>query len=177
MSKLSECCIEALNLEEVFIAKKDLQTAIHPNNKLLIPIKRDRKLNFINSKEIYRNDHVLRALRLKKKTHIINASGTDALAIVSPRQVNHVAGVEVGIANFEVGIEFEKMGDLQIQKVRLPANYDKKIRLDTKKFYVTIKLKVENEWRILFQNRLFCCDQDIVLYKRHVKEINDYRIE
>ena len=78
---------------------------------------------------------------------------------------------------FELGVEFEKIGDLQIQKVRLPANYDKKIKLDTKKFYVTIKLKVENEWRILFQNRLFCCDQDIVLYKRHVKEINDYRIE
>ena len=136
-------------------------------------------------------DWALRATGFKRKTHINNQSGTHAFVIISNYRIallKHLSIDKIATA------EFDHEGDSLSQSFKIMNHCDRKVKLETYSFYVTIFLFVKHkvkstsyptnhqithneyhgenggQWMQLWENRVFTTSNNINILPRHLTE-------
>jgi len=112
-------------------------------------------------------EYVLRFLGLKKKFHVFNHTDYDAKIILSPGEIYNVECIRIGPAEFNMA--YDSASD-NVQESNLLANAKRKIYTCSRDSYITILMRVDDEWIVLFKNRRHSISKDLNIYDRHIRE-------
>lgn len=114
-----------------------------------------------------KSQYFLRFLGLKKKFHIFNHSDYDCKVVVSPGEITNLSCIKLGPA--ELNLTYDAP-DESTQDTNLMAHSMRKIYTSTRDSYITVFIRVEEKWIILFKNKRHSVSKDFNIYSRHVKE-------
>ena len=109
----------------------------------------------------------LRYVGVKKKFYIFNHTDYNIKVIVSPGEITNLSGVKLGPAEFN--LTYDTPHD-STQESTILARGQRKIYTSSRDSYVTIFLKHQNEWIILFKNRRHSIANDLNIFNRHIRE-------
>ena len=119
-----------------------------------------------------------RRVGLDKIVTINNISGTNAYIILTSVPITTVKtiGLSGGAAGLEgnLNLEFEDKGEYKAQKLSIANNTSSEYELDNSKFYCTLFLNVDGQWKKSWDNRRFNGKRfDINILEKHVKAALD----
>lgn len=111
--------------------------------------------------------YFLRFVGFKKKFHVLNHTDYDAKIVVSPGEIFNVECIKIGPAEFNMAYE---CASENVQESNLLANAKRKIYTCSRDSYVTVLMRVADEWIVLFKNRRHSISKDLNIYNRHIRE-------
>jgi len=114
-----------------------------------------------------KSQYLLRLLGLKKKFHIFNHSEYDCKIVVSPGEITNLSCIKLGPAEFTM--TYDTPGE-STQDTNLLANSMRKIYTSTRDSYITVFVRVEDKWIILFKNKRHSVSKDFNIFARHIEE-------
>lgn len=114
-----------------------------------------------------KSQYLLRFLGLKKKFHIFNHSEYDCKVVVSPGEITNLSCIKLGPAEFNMTYDAPNEST---QDTNLLADSTRKIYTSTRDSYITVFVRVEDKWIILFKNKRHSVSKDFNIYGRHIKE-------
>lgn len=101
--------------------------------------------------------------------NVRNISGAHALMIFTPTPITRITNLQVAkIGGATVQVE----GSHKVQKFKLLHNKTRKVRVNTYGVYLTVFLRLNKEWCMLWSNRQFYAERKarVLLLQRHIDE-------
>lgn len=87
--------------------------------------------------------------------------------VVTPTPSTTVTSVQVAKIG---GYSAELVGSAKAQQFKLLNTKSRRVRIGTYSAYITVLLRLNKSWKMLWQNRRFDSDEDVMLLQRHIDE-------
>jgi hypothetical protein len=134
----------------------------------------------INNKQtqVVRPFNIQNSLHLDKSVTINNISGKNAYVILTPAPIKTLGsfGFGAGFSGIDASVDasLETKGEYKAQKLSISNNTSSRYELDNTKFYCTLFLHIDGEWKKSWDNRRFNGRKfDINILEKHVQAALD----
>ena len=108
----------------------------------------------------------------RKKTEITNTCGVPAHIAITPRPIQNLSTLSI---NRVGSISLDTHGKYLTQEFKIFPSQTKTLMVDSHRFYLTVFLKIDNEWQLLWNCRQVSTSTPIFLLPYHLSEavLND----
>lgn len=109
--------------------------------------------------QVARSFNIQHLLYLDKSVIINNISGKNAYIVLTPAPITTLNSFSIGIGipgiDTSIDASLESKGEYKVQKISISNNTSSKIELDNNKFYCTLFIDIDGEWKKSWDNRRF----------------------